>query len=66
MSVNVKEIIKKVIKYLIEGLVVLCAAALIPQKALKMDEILIIALVAAATFSILDTFIPVTGNTIRQ
>ena len=60
------EIVKRVIKYLVEGLAVAICCAILPKNPLKMDEVLIIALVAAATFSILDTFIPVAGNTIRQ
>jgi ABC-type Co2+ transport system permease subunit len=66
MYLNIKEIIKRIIKYLVEGLAVGTCAAIVPQKALKIDEILIIALVAAASFSILDTFIPVAGTSIRQ
>jgi len=66
MYLNIKEIMKRVIKYLVEGLAVSVAAAIVPQKALKMDEVIIIALVAAATFSILDTFVPVAGTSIRQ
>jgi hypothetical protein len=66
MSINVKEIIKRVIRYLVEGGAVACASAILPKKALKMDEILMIALVAAATFSILDTYIPSMGASARN
>jgi hypothetical protein len=66
MSVNLKEIMKRVIKYLVEGLMVAIAAFAIPQKSLKIDEIALLALVAAATFSILDTFIPVMGASARN
>ena len=55
------EIVKRAIKYLVEGLMVAIVAFVIPQKPLKMEEIAIIALMAAATFSILDTFIPSMG-----
>lgn len=41
------------------------AAYAIPQTTLKVDEILLIALTAAATFSILDTYIPVMGENAR-
>ena len=54
-----KEIVKRIIKYLVEGLMVSIAAYAIPKVSLNMDEIILIALTAAATFSILDTFIPV-------
>ena len=55
---NMNELIKRAIKYLVEGLMVAIAAYAIPQKHLKMDEIALIALTAAATFSILDTYVP--------
>jgi hypothetical protein len=66
MILNLKEIMKRVIKYLVEGLMVAIAAFAIPQKSLKIDEIALLALVAAATFSILDTFIPAMGSSARN
>jgi ABC-type Co2+ transport system permease subunit len=60
------EIVKRAIKYLVEGLMVAVVAFVIPQKPLKMEEIAIIALMAAATFSILDTFIPSMGVSARS
>jgi ABC-type Co2+ transport system permease subunit len=59
------ELIKRAIKYLIEGLVVALAAFAIPKKQLNIEEIIIIALTAAATFSILDVFIPAMGSSAR-
>jgi hypothetical protein len=52
------ELIKRAIKYLVEGLMVAIAAYAIPEKSLKFDEVALIALTAAATFSILDTYVP--------
>ena len=52
------ELLKRAIKYLVEGLMVALAAYAIPKKALNVEEIALIALTAAATFSILDTYIP--------
>jgi hypothetical protein len=49
------ELVKRAIKYLVEGLMVAIAAYAIPKKALNLDEVALIALTAAATFSILDT-----------
>ena len=66
MNINLKEIMKRVVKYLVEGLMVAIAAFAIPQKSLKIDEIALLALVAAATFSILDTFIPTMGASARN
>ena len=62
---DVNELVKRAIKYLIEGLAVAICAMLIPKKALGVDEIIIIALTAAATFSILDVFIPSMGSSAR-
>lgn len=52
------ELVKRALKYLVEGLIVALAAYVIPAKRLRVDETLLIALVAAATFSILDTYLP--------
>ena len=53
-----QELLKRAIKYLVEGLAVGICAMLIPKKQLSVEEIVIIALTAAATFAILDTYIP--------
>jgi|TARA_X000000950_G_C13686154_1_gene566019 ABC-type Co2+ transport system permease subunit len=58
LNLDVQEIMKRVIKYVIEGILVAIAAFVIPQRTLKTDEIMLIALTAAATFSILDTYVP--------
>lgn len=55
----------RIIKYLVEGLMVSIAAYAIPKTSLKFDEIILIALVAAATFSVLDVFIPSMGESAR-
>ena len=66
MNFNMGEIVKRAIKYLVEGLMVAIVAFVIPQKPLKMEDIAIIALMAAATVSILDTFIPSMGVSARS
>jgi ABC-type Co2+ transport system permease subunit len=63
---DIAELVKRIIKYLVEGLVVAIVAVLVPKKALNVEEIVIIALTAAATFSILDVFIPSMGSSVRQ
>ena len=65
MHVNFQEVLKRIIKYLVEGLMVAIACYAIPKASMKVDEIGYIALVAAATFSILDTYIPSMGETAR-
>jgi ABC-type Co2+ transport system permease subunit len=63
---DLNELMKRAIKYLVEGLAVAICAMLIPKKALSVEEIMIIALTAAATFSILDVFIPSMGSSARN
>jgi ABC-type Co2+ transport system permease subunit len=62
---DVQEIIKRIVKYLIEGLMVAIAAYAIPKKSMNIEEIVLLALVAAATFSILDTYLPSMGVSAR-
>ena len=64
--VNIGELVKRIIKYLVEGLMVAIAAFAIPKRSLDIEEIILIALTAAATFSILDTYIPSMGVTARS
>jgi ABC-type Co2+ transport system permease subunit len=60
------EIIRRALKYLIEGIVVSLAAYYIPQKRrLNIEEILMIAVTAAATFAILDMYTPAIGEASR-
>lgn len=61
VGVDTNELLKRAIKYLVEGLMVAIAAFAIPKHSMKLDEIALIALTAAATFSILDTYIPSMG-----
>jgi len=63
--VDFTEIMKRIIKYLVEGLMVAIAAYAIPQRSLNMEEITLIALTAAATFSILDCYVPNIGVSTR-
>ena len=65
-SFDFKEIGRRAIKYLIEGLMVAIAAYAIPKRSLNLEEIMLIALTAAVTFSILDTYIPSMGASARS
>jgi ABC-type Co2+ transport system permease subunit len=64
--INWSELIQRVIKYLVEGFMVAVAAYAIPKKSLRLDEVALIALIAAATFSILDTYVPSIGSATRS
>jgi ABC-type Co2+ transport system permease subunit len=60
------ELVKRAIKYLVEGILVAVVAFSIPKKQLNIEEVMIIGLSAAATFSILDTFMPSMGASARS
>ena len=60
------ELVRRALKYLVEGVMVALAAYAIPKRAPNLDEILLIALTAAATFSILDTYVPSMGTSARS
>jgi ABC-type Co2+ transport system permease subunit len=62
---DISELVKRIIKYLVEGLMVAIAAYAIPKRSLNIEEIALIALTAAATFSILDTYVPSMGSSAR-
>jgi hypothetical protein len=55
---DINELIKRAIKYLIEGLIVAICAFAIPKKSLNIEEIISLSLAASATFAILDTYLP--------
>ncbi len=59
------ELVRRVVKYFVEGLMVAIAAYAIPKHTLNLDEVTLIALTAAATFSILDTYVPSMAVTAR-
>jgi ABC-type Co2+ transport system permease subunit len=66
-SIDFVELVRRAIKYIIEGLVVAIAAYAIPKAGkLSAEEIVIIALTAAATFSVLDVFVPAMGSSARN
>jgi hypothetical protein len=57
---------KSLIKYLLEGFAVGVSAFLIPKKKLSINEIVLIALTAAAIFATLDLYAPTVGISARQ
>ena len=57
-QLDLGELVKRAIKYLVEGIMVAIVASVVPKQQLKMEEVGLIALTAAATFSILDTYVP--------
>ena len=63
--VDFSELVKRIIKYLVLGLVIAVVSNVIPKKSLNLEEVVILALSAAATFSILDVFVPSIADAAR-
>ena len=59
------DVVSRLVKYALEGLAVAVAAYLLPGKVLKLSEIGMIALVALATFAVLDIYAPSVGASAR-
>ncbi|MHB1952395.1 MAG: hypothetical protein ACYCOU_01485 [Sulfobacillus sp.] len=66
LYMDASEIVKRIIKYLVEGGAVAVAAYYIPQKKMSLEEIALIAITAAAIFAVLDLFAPAIGIAVRQ
>ena len=62
---DLTELFRRLVKYLVEGIIVGIAAALVPKTPLKIEEIVLISIPAAATFAILDAFVPAIGVSAR-
>lgn len=61
-GLDLQEVLRRAAKYLVEGGAVALAAHLVPQGGkLKLAEIFMIAVTAAATFAVLDLFAPSIG-----
>lgn len=65
-SFDFMEVFVRILKYLMEGLVVATAAFMFPNKKLSMDDVVLIGFVAAATFSLLDLYSPSLGVSARS
>lgn len=67
LNLDLMEIVRRALKYIVEGVAVAIAACCLPKKgSLKMEEVLMLALTAAATFAILDMYVPSIGNSARS
>lgn len=65
-SFDTQEMFTRLVKYLMEGLVVGIVAAILPSKSLNFQEILFLALTAASIFALLDLVAPSIGASARQ
>ena len=65
-ELDLSEIIKRAIKYLLEGAAVAIAARYIPAEKIDLKEISMIAFTAACVFAILDMYAPSVSIAARQ
>jgi hypothetical protein len=63
---DIGALITKLVKYLIEGIVIAVAAYSIPKKQIRVDEVALIALCGACTFIILDSYAPAMSSAARS
>lgn len=66
LALDGREFLIRIFKYMFEGIIVAFAAFFIPGKRLSVLEVMVIGIVAAATFSMLDLFAPSIGAAARQ
>lgn len=57
-SADTREICKRIVKYILQGLVVSFAAIIIPKRTPDLEEAFTLAVIAAAVFAILDILAP--------
>jgi spore maturation protein SpmB len=61
-----QEITTRIVKYIMEGAAVGIVATILPSNPLKWQEAVILAIVAASMFAILDALAPSIGASLRQ
>jgi len=65
MDTDFASLVQRAVKYLLEGLAVAVVAYYLPKRKLNLQEVGLVALTAAATFAVLDTFAPAVGDASR-
>ena len=66
LDFDFSEVVRRAIKYLVEGLAVAVAAFYIPRKKMDLQEIAMIGVTASAVFAVLDLLAPSVGGYARQ
>ena len=64
-SIDTRELCKRVVKYILEGLMVAFAAVILPKQKPDFEAALALGLVAASSFAVLDLFAPSIGTSAR-
>lgn len=64
-QIDLAEVLRRVIKYLIIGLVVGLAMVVVPKSKLRVEEILMIAVSVGVVYALLDVYAPGIGQSAR-
>ena len=62
---TIRNVTMRALKYIIEGMAVAMAAYYIPRRKMRIEEIITIAISAAAVFAVLDVLAPAIGDSVR-
>jgi hypothetical protein len=65
-SFDSQELLTRLVKYALEGLVVGIVAAILPSKSMSVGDVVTLGLVAAAIFAVLDLVAPAIAPSVRQ
>ena len=65
MNIDFTEVLRRATRYLVEGFAVALAAYYIPKKKINLNEIMVIAITAAAIFAVLDVLAPSIGGYVK-
>lgn len=66
LTFDASELFVRLFKYIFEGFVLCIAAYFLPGRKLEPSEIILLGLIAAATFAVLDLFAPAIGSSVRS
>jgi hypothetical protein len=66
MTVDIEEVIRRLVRYLLEGLAIAICVLVIPAKKQDMETVVTLALTGACTFAVLDLFAPVISDSARK
>jgi len=65
MNIDFTEVLRRAVRYLVQGFAVALAAYYIPQKKIDLNEIMVIAMTAASIFALLDVLSPTIGGYVK-
>jgi hypothetical protein len=66
VTFDIKEFVVRLAKYLLEGIVVATAAFFIASSQLDFEQVMMVGLTAACTFSLIDWAAPSVSSSVRQ